>query len=112
MRACTVPGCNRRHRAKNLCAYHYLQLRRHGTPTPTSPRDDVDEIAVERAIAGDVPEHLTTAEREEVVRRLNARKVPDLRIAAHLGMSSAGVRSIRLRLGLPRAVPPGRPRAA
>lgn len=109
MRACTVPGCNRRHQARNYCRLHYYRWYRNGVIY--LPAYEVDEIAVERAVAGDVPEHLTIAEREAVVRRLHARKMPDSHIAARLGMSPTGVRSIRLRLGLP-AIYRGRPAAA
>ena len=102
MRACTAPGCNAKHLARNYCYVHYWRWYRYGTPTPAVlPSRDVDEIAVERAIAGDPPDHLTFAERELVVRALHARKMPDPWIAEHLDIGPYGVRSIRQRLGLP-----------
>lgn len=61
----------------------------------------IDEIAVERAVAGDPPEHLTPAERRAVVRRLHARGCSDGEIAARSGMVTETAMRIRHELGLP-----------
>ena len=36
-RACTLPGCGRRHLARGYCRPHYLRWQRHGTPQPEVP---------------------------------------------------------------------------
>lgn len=69
------------------------------------PRYDIDEMAVERAVAGDPPTQLTIAEREEAVRRLHALNYSDRGIARRLGIAERTAHRIRHdRLGLP-AVP-------
>lgn len=100
---CRVDGCPNRHNAKGFCAMHYARWRRHGDPEWT-PLREVDEIAVERAISGDRPEHLTTGEREEIVRRLHRLRMTDQQIAEYLDVGDTAVWTIRQRLGLP-AVP-------
>jgi hypothetical protein len=67
------------------------------TPPPAiagaSQRNDMDEIAVERALAGDhiTYDDLTTVEQQEVVRRLTARGSSVRDIAAHLGTTKRTV---------------------
>jgi DNA-binding NarL/FixJ family response regulator len=61
-------------------------------------------MAVERAVFGDRPAELTTAEREQVVKRLNRLGWSDARIAEHLDIGRSGVQRIRDRRGIP-AVP-------
>lgn len=100
---CEFDGCTRAHWSKGLCVMHYQRARRHGDPDWPS-RHDVDEIAVERAIRGERPEHLTTGEREEIVRRLHRLRYSDGLIAEHLDIGATAVQVIRERLGLP-AVP-------
>lgn len=96
---CRVDDCENPHDAKGLCALHYERMVRHGDPEWTP--GEVDDIAVERAVRADRPEHLTVAEREEVVRRLNRLGFTDGRIAEHLDIGTSGVWAIRRRLGLP-----------
>lgn len=100
---CRIEGCPNPHSAKGMCAMHYERWHRHGDPH-WEPLTEVDDIAVERAIRGDRPEHLTTGEREEIVRRLHRLRYSDGRIAEHLDIGATGVQMIRARLELP-AVP-------
>ncbi len=74
------------------------------TPPPTikSPgRDDIDEIAVERALAGDgmAYQDLTSAEQQEVVRRLTAHGLSIRDIAAQLATTKRTVSRRRASLG-------------
>jgi hypothetical protein len=76
-------------------------------PTPPAPaagpsrRDDVDEIAVERALAGDniFYDDLTPVEQQEVIRRLSARGSSIRDIAAQLGTTKRTVSRRRAALG-------------
>ncbi|MCW2702702.1 MAG: hypothetical protein JWQ37_697 [Blastococcus sp.] len=76
-------------------------------PTPPTPpvepsqRDDIDEIAVERAVAGDNISYddLTAVEQREVVRRLSARGSSIRDIAAQLGTTKRTVSRWRAALG-------------
>jgi hypothetical protein len=75
-------------------------------PTPPSTimppgRDDIDEIAVERALAGDgvVYDELTSAEQQEVVRRLTARGRSIRDIANQLATTKRTVSRRRASLG-------------
>lgn len=79
-------------------------LARVGSKTRT---DDVDEVAIERAVSGQGHEGLPLAEPEEVVRRLHALKHSDHSISDHsiserVGLSERDVLRYRQRLGLPR----------
>lgn len=65
------------------------------------PAEDVDEVAVLRAVEGDRSIRLTIAERREVVRRLCARGLNDGQIERQTGMSSRTALRIRQELGLP-----------
>lgn len=76
-------------------------------PTPplaiggASQRNDLDEIAVERALAGDhiTYDDLTTVEQQEVVRRLTARGSSIRDIAAQLGTTKRTVSRRRASFG-------------
>jgi hypothetical protein len=76
-------------------------------PTPPAPtsqpsrRNDIDEIAVERALAGDhiTYDDLTSVEQQEVVRRLSARGASIRDIAAQLGTTKRTVSRRRAPLG-------------
>lgn len=73
-------------------------------PSPLTPEaDDVDEVAVERALNHDInPTVLTRAERLEVIRQLHARGANDTDIGSCLGITASAVRKWRIReLGLP-----------
>jgi hypothetical protein len=69
--------------------------------TGPSQRNDVDEIAVERALAGDhvTYDDLTAVEQQEVVRRLTARGNSIRDIAAQLGTTKRTVSRRRATLG-------------
>jgi DNA-binding NarL/FixJ family response regulator len=76
-------------------------------PTPPAPtaqpsrRNDIDEIAVERALAGDhiTYDDLTSVEQQEVVRRLSARGASIRDIAAQLGTTKRTVSRRRASVG-------------
>lgn len=76
-------------------------------PTPTmstagpSQRNDIDEIAVERALAGDgvFYDNLTSAEQEEVIRRLTGRGRSIRDIATQLATTKRTVSRRRASLG-------------
>jgi hypothetical protein len=76
-------------------------------PTPPAPTvgqsqpNDIDEIAVERALAGDhiTYDDLTAVEQQEVVRRLSARGASIRDIAAQLGTTKRTVSRRRASLG-------------
>lgn len=65
----------------------------------SATKHDVDEMAVERAVAGD-PVDLTVAERREVVRRLHAQGFNDVQIARRAGFTDRTALRIRQELGL------------
>ena len=89
--------------AHGWCHRCYQRWLYHGNPSFT-PSRTVDEMAVERAVFGDRPVVLTTAERELIVKRLNRLGLSDARVAEHLDIGRAGVWRIRNRLSVP-AVP-------
>ena len=76
-------------------------------PTPPAPaagpfqRNDMDEIAVDRAVAGDhiTYDDLTTVEQQEVIRRLTARGSSIRDIAAQLGTTKRTVSRRRASFG-------------
>lgn len=78
---------------------HYERVKRHGDPEYVASAE-IDEAAVERAVDGDRPKRLTSAERAAVVRRLHRRRLRDRQIAEHLDIGTSGVWDIRRRLGL------------
>jgi AraC-like DNA-binding protein len=71
------------------------------TTAGASQRNDMDEIAVERALAGDhiTYEDLTTVEQQEVIRRLTADGSSIRNIAAQLGTTKRTVSRRRASLG-------------
>lgn len=66
---------------------------------------DLDDIAIERAVAGD-PVHLRPVERVEVVRRLTRLRLTTPQIAERLHIAPRTVARIRQRAGITAA---GRP---
>lgn len=86
---------------------------------PGSGDDDVDEVVVDRVVAGDpnsVPVHLRPEERQVALRRL-AGTLPDDAIANRLGVATRTVLRHRASLGLPAygaqpTPPPGVSRSA
>ncbi len=71
------------------------------TDLEDSEQDDIDETAVERAVAGE-PAALTGAERREAIRRLSATREPlsDKAIAQRIGSAQETVLRIRKELGI------------
>lgn len=60
----------------------------------------IDEVAVARAVDGEPPERLTTAEREAVVAELSLRGFGPAEIARRVGCHRLTAQKIRERLGL------------
>lgn len=96
---CRITDCPHPHHAKGLCALHYERLVRHGDPEAGAQY--ADEVAVVRAVDGDRPSRLTTAEREVVVQRLHKAGLTDRLIADRLDIGTSGVWTIRQRHNLP-----------
>lgn len=80
--------------------------------TQREQHDEVDEMAVERAINGDPPKRLTRAERVEAVRRLAAARHSDAAVAERLRMSERHVTRIRSDHSIPSRVEPSSGRSA
>ncbi|MEU3603749.1 hypothetical protein ABZ714_34340 [Streptomyces sp. NPDC006798] len=109
---CTVPECPKPHKAFGWCMTHYERWRRHGDPS-SIPSLDVDETAVERAVRGERAGALTRAELKLAVARLYEAGLSDPQIGARTGLTAAGARAVRLRLGLPsKWIRAGRPGVA
>jgi hypothetical protein len=70
-------------------------------PVPTPVIDEPDDVAILRAVEGDLSVTLTRAEREEVIRRLHARGMSDRTIANWMGIADRTVLRIRQDLGIP-----------
>lgn len=67
-----------------------------------APRqDEVDEVAVMLAAAGQTTRRLTPAERRELVQQLHAQGLNDLQISRRTGMAPETARRIRTQLHLP-----------
>jgi hypothetical protein len=82
--------------------------------TPTLSRlplvdDDVDEVAVERIMAGTLrpPRHARSLERIEAIRQLAGRGMSDIAIGARLGMKTSAVFQARSRHDIPAGKPRG-----
>lgn len=67
---------------------------------PTADASDVDIVAVELVVTGAARVNLTTAERQEAVRQMNARGYFDREIARMLGVSDKTVVRDRIALGV------------
>ena len=61
---------------------------------------DIDEVAVDRLVAGDRPAHTTRAERQAAVEVLSRRGWPVSRIAEYVGITPRSVGRLRARAGL------------
>lgn len=108
-RTCINEWCTRPHVALGYCKACYSRGFQAGDMTRAAMRpfeihavrrEDVDEIAVERLIAGDPPEHITVGEREAAIRRLHATGLSDPQIGARIGVSASCVFYRRKALGL------------
>jgi DNA-binding CsgD family transcriptional regulator len=76
--------------------------RRRAAKTRGNTPDDIDPVAVERAVAGQLAaSKLTVAERAAVVRTLHSRGFTDVRTATWIGLHPDTVTRIRQRVGLP-----------
>lgn len=81
-------------------------------PHPPVPADGIDEIAVERYMAGTLrqrPNINATPERVEAVRRLAAYGYSDREIGQRVGMTATNVGQFRLRHDIPAGVASSRP---
>ena len=70
-------------------------------PDDAAPGGLVDEVAVQRAVGGDLSVALSVLERREAVRLLHRQRLSDGQIAQVLGLSDRTVLRIRQRLDLP-----------
>lgn len=70
----------------------------HTCDTQQQRRNDVDPVAVERAVAGDAPTRMSPAEREAVVDQLARRSVTNAEIARRLRVTPQTVGAIRTRI--------------
>lgn len=77
------------------------------TPAVAAPDDDIDDVAVDLATAGE-DVRLTAAERREAVRRLNSLHYSDNEIAARLRITARAVLRIRSGAEIPAARTAGR----
>lgn len=110
LRLCLNAWCGRPHKARGFCVACYHRGMRTGDLDNAKLRPfevcalkhaDVDEVAVQRLVAGDVPEHTTIGEREAAIRQLHAAGLSDGQIGARIGVSADCVRRRRIALGLP-----------
>lgn len=107
---CTNDWCNRPRAARGFCKPCYNRGHQASDMTRAAMRpfqisalrhEDVDEMVVERLIAGDPPEHTTIGEREAAIRQLHAAGLSDPQIGERIGVSAACVYYRRKSLGLP-----------
>lgn len=114
---CINDWCDRPSDARGFCRACYFRGRSAGDWARASMRpfeitalkhQDIDEIAVQRLIAGDVPERTTIGEREAAIRALHAEGLSDSQIGRRIGVSAACVFYRRKYLGIP-ANPQRRP---
>ncbi|MFC4512583.1 hypothetical protein [Streptomyces ehimensis] len=85
---------------------HYLRQHRHGDVNAVyrpygKQGADLDEVAVDRLVAGDPPASVTRPERAAAVRRLHGQGLTDSQIAARLGVERVVAWRVRTRMGLP-----------
>jgi DNA-binding CsgD family transcriptional regulator len=112
---CTVNGCERSDSRDlggrlGLCGAHYDRLLRHGDvqahipvrpcddielPPPPDFPEDVDEVAVDRAVAGDPPEGMTSAERFYAAWLLSVRRLTAEQVAERIGCTPRTVQRYR-----------------
>lgn len=107
---CINDWCNRPRKARGYCRPCYARGQQAGDMTRATmqPREiitlrhqDIDDIAVQRLITGDIPEHTTIGERETAIRHLHALGLSDKQIGTRIGVSAACVFYRRKALGLP-----------
>lgn len=107
---CINDWCDRTRHARGFCKPCYFRGLNAGDMTRATmrPREiialkhhDIDGMAVERLIAGDIPEHTTIGEREAAIRVLHATGMSDTQIGARIGVSASCVFYRRKALGLP-----------
>lgn len=108
-RTCSNGWCDRKHFARGYCHTCYYRGWSSGDMERAKivrrewdlSRTDVDEIAVQRLMAGDPPERTTLGDREEAVRRLHAFGLNDREIADRMRRRVLFAWRVRERLGLP-----------
>lgn len=109
-RTCINEWCDRPRKARGFCKSCYSRGFQAGDMTRAAMRpreiyalrrEDIDEIAVERLIAGDIPQHTTVGEREAAIRQLHAEGLSDAQIGARIGVTASCVFYRRKALGLP-----------
>lgn len=110
-RTCINEWCDRPRKARGYCKACYSRGLQAGDFSRSAMRpneihaqrrdEDIDEIAVERLIAGEIPEHTTVGEREAAIRHLHAEGLSDSQIGARIGVTSSCVFYRRKALGLP-----------
>lgn len=107
---CTNDWCNRPRASRGFCRPCYSRGHYAGDMTRATLRPleivalkhhDIDDIAVQRLIAGDKPEHTTIGEREAAIRQLHAQGLSDPEIGRRIGVSAACVYYRRKALALP-----------
>jgi hypothetical protein len=107
---CINDWCNRPRKIRGYCRPCYSRGLQAGDMTRAAMqpgeiyalrREDVDEIAVQRLIAGNPPQHTTIGERETAIRHLHALGLSDRQIGRRIGVSAACVYYRRKWLGLP-----------
>ena len=110
IQACVNEWCDRPRKARGYCRVCYSRgfQARDMARAALRPfevcaqrHQDVDEAAVERLVAGDVPERTTIGEREAAIRLLHAAGLSDPQIGARIGVSASCVYYRRQALGLP-----------
>jgi len=107
-RKCGNAWCDRKHFARGYCHTCYHRGWSSGDMGRARTvhreweisRTDVDEVAVQRLMAGDPPERTRLGDREEAVRRLHALGLNDREIAERMRRRVLYVWRVRDRLGL------------
>lgn len=107
---CTNEWCNRPRCARGFCRPCYFRGLQAGDMTRSTMQpfaicaqkhEDVDDVAVQRLITGDIPEHTTIGERETAIRHLHALGLSDSQIGRRIGVSASCVYYRRKALALP-----------
>lgn len=108
-KSCANDWCTRPHHARGYCTICYrrgwaagdMRRARIRYENWGQSRIDVDEEAVDRLVAGDIPDETTLGERETAVRRLHTLGWNDVEIATRLRRPPKYATKVRRRLGLP-----------
>lgn len=107
---CVNDWCDRPRDARGFCRPCYFRGKSAGdwTRATMRPREiialkhqDIDNVAVARLVAGDIPERTTIGEREAAIKLLHAQGLSDPQIGARIGVTASCVFYRRKALGLP-----------